>query len=145
MITSSSFGNIVGVISLLVGIIGLFITIKTMNTAKRTEEAVIKAKQDTANTIAFRQLKEKCIPQLDKYLADATVVSCISHKRCNSVLAIIGRIRGHCINEKDNDSINECFYRLSGLYKENDAIPSEVLIDIITTVMNILEKGDNQL
>ena len=145
MITSSIFGNVIGIVSLIIGIVGLHLTIKTMKTALRTEEAVIKAKHDTANTIVFRELKKRCIPQLEKYLNDATKVSTISHNRCNNVLALIGRIRGQCINEKDNEKINECFCRLSGLYKENDVIASETLIDIITTVINIMEKGDNQL
>ena len=145
MINSTPFGNIIGIISLAIGIISLFITIKTMKTAKRTEEAVLKAQHETANKIVFQELKDKSIPLLKTYVEDATSVSFINHKRCNSVLAIIGQLRGQCISEVDNSIISDCFIRLSNLYKDNESIPSAMFIDIVTRAIATLEKGDNRI
>lgn len=58
ILKSSITGNIVGVFSLLVGIIGIVITIKTMKSAKRIESEIKREKTIALDKRCFNKNKD---------------------------------------------------------------------------------------
>ena len=93
----------IGIASLIVGIISLIITIKTMRSAKRIERDIKEA--EAVDKDRFNKYKEGCIKRLELKRKVAAEEGVITYHLCNDVLASLNDLRGYgrIISEKDID------------------------------------------
>ena len=65
ILQSTVTGNIIGIISFIVGVIGILLTVRTMKFEKQIEEQIKKEKALAFDKEHFREYKEKCIKKLE--------------------------------------------------------------------------------
>lgn len=88
-------GNIVGVFSLLVGIIGIAITVKTMKSAKRIESEIKREKTIALDKRRFNNNKDDYLKKIKAKRSAASKSQVLSYTLCNDVLSIINDLRGY--------------------------------------------------
>lgn len=145
-------GNIVGIFSLLVGLIGIAITINTMKSAKRIESEIKREKTIALDKRRFNKNKDDYIKKLKAKRSAASKSHVLSYTLCNDVLSIINDLRGYknIITEMDMGVIEEQWNKLQHISlvlqeeKKDNAKLQEFDV-IASTVMNILSKGEYEL
>lgn len=152
ILKSSLMGNIVGIFSLLVSIIGIVITIKTMKSAKRIEREIKKEKTIALDKSRFNKNKGDYLKKIKAKRSAALKSQVLSYTLCNDVLSIINDLRGYknIITEMDMGIIEEQWSKLQQISlvlqeeKKDNANLQEFDV-IVSTVMNVLSKGEYEL
>lgn len=152
ILNSSLTGNIIGLLSFLVGIISIVITIKTMKAAKRIETDIKEAKIVALDKNRFNKNKEG---YLKKLKAKRTVVSknqVLSYQLCNDVLSIINDIKGYnsIIMDADMGIIEQQWVQLQRIAStlqdgKSGNFNLQEFDVIVSTIINILCKGEYEL
>lgn len=152
ILKSSLTGNVFGIISLFVGIIGIGITIKTMKSAKRIEAEIKREKTIALDKRRFNKNKDGYLKKLKTKRGAASKSQVLSYTLCNDVLSIINDLRGYenIIVETDMSVIDEQWNRLKQISlilqdgkKDNSSLQEFDVI--VSTVMNVLNKGEYDL
>lgn len=152
ILNSSLTGNIVGIFSLLVGIIGIAITIKTMKSAKRIETEIKREKTIALDKRCFNKNKDDYLKKLKVKRNAALKSQVLSYTLCNDVLSIINDLRGYknIITETDMGVIEGQWNKLQQISlvlqeeKKDNANLQEFDV-IVSTLMNVLSKGEYEL
>lgn len=152
ILKSSLTGNVIGIFSLFVGIIGIVITIKTMKSAKRIEMEIKREKTIALDKRRFNKNKDDYLKKLKSKRGAAAKNQVLSYALCNDVLSIINDLRGYknIIVETDMSVIDEQWNRLKRISlilqdgkKDNSSLQEFDVI--VSTVMNVLSKGEYDL
>lgn len=152
IVESTITGNVVGLLSLLTGIVGIFITIKTMKTAKRIETDIKEAKIVALDKKRFNKNKEAYLKKLKSQRKAVSKQEVLSYSLCNDVLSIINDLKGYSniITEIDMDIIEQQQNKLqhiSSISKYEETISKSLQeFDVaVSTIINILCKGEYDL
>lgn len=153
ILRSSMTGNIVGIISLLIGIVGLIITIRTMKSAKRIEQDIKDAEAKTVDKLRFNNNKEKYIKCLDSKRKSIVAETIVTYTTCFDLLCILNDLKSFnkIISEEDMNLVEKKHSELTtiskkfGEQKKQNSGNVEEIIDIISDVLNILKKGEYAL
>ena len=152
ILKSSLTGNVIGIVSLLVGLAGLIITIITMKSAKRIEKNINKAKVKALNKSRFNTYRPNALKKLEQKRIAASKTKIITYNMCNDALSIFNDINGFSSVLLDEDSekiqgnlrrLKEIANSLSSGKKEN--IYSFQYDSILSEIINILRKGEYDL
>ncbi len=152
ILKSSLTGNVIGIFSLFVGIIGIVITVKTMKSAKRIEMEIKREKTIALDKRRFNKNKDDYLKKLKSKRGAASKNQVLSYALCNDVLSIINDLRGYknIIVETDMSVIDEQWNRLKRISlilqdgkKDNSSLQEFDVI--VSTVMNVLSKGEYDL
>lgn len=152
ILKSSLIGNVIGIFSLFVGIIGIVITIKTMKSAKRIEMEIKRERTMALDKRRFNKNKDDYLKKLKTKRGAALKSQVLSYALCNDVLSIINDLRGYknIIIETDMSVIDEQWSRLKQISvilqegkKDNSGLQEFDVI--VSTVMNVLSKGEYDL
>ena len=130
---SAIYGNIIGTISLIVGIYGVYISKKTMKTAEKMEEDLKEAKIVAIDKKRFVENKQQYISFFEK---KRNIIS-------------IGDVEGYktILSQQDIENVGlqkQKLKDLIGLKQQNgnDVLYTTDLISAITEVLNIIKKGE---
>lgn len=152
ILESSQVGNIIGIFSLLIGVIGIVITIKTMKSAKRIEAEIKREKTLALDKRRFNKNKDSYLKKLKTKRNAALKGQVLSYALCNDVLSIINDLRGYknIIVKTDMSVIDEQWdklKRISLILQEGkkDNCNLQEFDVIVSTVMNVLSKGEYDL
>lgn len=152
ILKSTITGNVVGLLSLLAGIVGIFITIKTMKTAKRIETDIKEAKIVALDKKRFNSNKEAYLKKLNSQRKAVSKHEVLSYSLCNDVLSIINDLKGYSniITEIDMDIIEQQrnkLQRISSISKYEETVSKSLqeFDVVIATIINILCKGEYDL
>lgn len=140
-------GNIVGVISLIVGISSLVLTVITYRSAKRIEKRLPEERVSAINKLRFQEYKIKALETLDNRQKAVKRAGKVTKQALTELIEILNRIKGYDreINEKDMERINEYYLKLEILMNNNDYSKERSIVqftEVITGLINILEKGE---
>lgn len=148
---SSSTGNIVGIMSLLVSIAGVWLTVKTMKTAKRIEVEIKEAKIKALDKSRLNKVKDNYLKTLVRKRKVAADNHVISYNLCNDILSIIHDLKGYnkvflvedmkIINEQENKMRLICLDQ----GQKNEIIKLQEFDSIVAIIINILSKGEYDL
>lgn len=147
-------GNTIGVISLLVGVAGLIITIKTMKSAKRIEADMKKAQISALNKKRFHKFKDVAVRKLEKRRKATQEERIISLNYCNDILVIINDLKGYSsiLSDEDQKIAEESWKKLkkiaSSIQSVNYQCTNDNVVDfdaIIANIINMLNKGEYEL
>lgn len=147
-------GNTIGVISLLVGVAGLIITIKTMKSAKRIEADMKKAQISALNKKRFHKFKDVAVRKLEKRRKAMQEERIISLNYCNDILVIINDLKGYSsiLSDEDQKIAEESWKKLkeiaSSIQSVNYQCTNDNVVDfdaIIANIINMLNKGEYEL
>ena len=152
ILESSLTGNIIGVLSLLLGIVSIILTIKTMKTAKRIEIDMKEAKIIAFDKNRFKKDKEEYLKKLKAKRKVASKNQVLSYKLCNDVLSIINDIKGFdsIIMDADMSSIKQQWIKLQEISSllQDEKSGGDKLQEfdlVVSTITNILSKGEYEL
>lgn len=152
ILQSSLTGNIIGALSLFLGIISIILTIKTMKTAKRIEIDMREAKINTLDKNRFKKNKEGYLKKLNAKRRAASKNQVLSYQLCNDVLSIINDIKGYdsIITDVDMGIIEQQWNKLqqisSALQEKKSGNDNLQEFDVVvSTIINILCKGEYEL
>ena len=151
IISSPILGNIVGIVSLLLGIISIGITIFTLKTAKSIEKEIKKKQIEALDKSKFNKNKHDYISKL-KQKRTAVMNQCIvSRQICNQVLSILDDILApNILNLQDRQSIEHDISILKNLIaddKKRESNPNTIneFDKVIANTIAIIEKGEYEL
>lgn len=152
ILQSSFLGNSIGILSLIVGIIGVIITVKTMKSAKRIEADIKVAQINALDKKRFHNFKEVALKKLTSKRNAARKEKIISFGLCDDVIAIINDLKGYknIISKEDIDIAEKSRNELQKmvLSLQDTKSTSDKVLDfdrIVADVMNILNKGEYEL
>lgn len=151
ILRSSLTGNIVGILSLLIGIIGVIITVRTMKSAKRIEFDIKEAKIKALDKKRFNKDREGYLKKLNTKRNAASRNKVLSYSLCNDVLSIINDLKGYDIlTVSDKEMMEQKWDKLRdiSLVLQEDKNSNEILQDfdvIVSSIINILSKGEYDL
>lgn len=156
ILQSPLIGNIIGTISLIVGVIGVLMTIVTMKSAKRIEKQIKKEQIKALDKKRFNECKEMYIKKLERNRKIVSTEKIFSYSLCMDVTSIFNDLQGYktVITGNDLEVINkECIKMVNmskALYNQEDGKKSNVdnlqqFDEIVSIVLNILKKGEYSL
>lgn len=156
ILQSSLFGNIIGIISLLIGGFSLLVTIATMKSAKNIENEMRQAQIKAVDKKQFNEYKEKCIKKLESSRKNVIKEKILSYAFCMDMISIFNDLRGFetILSANDIKMINKKSKELQiiskVLYNREDgrrADPDDLqqFDEIVSTVLSILKKGEYSL
>ena len=140
-----------GILSLLIGIIGVIITVKTMKSAKRIELDIKEAKIKALDKKRFNKDREGYLKKLNTKRNAASRNKVLSYSLCNDVLSIINDLKGYNIlTVSDKEMMEQKWDKLRdiSLVLQEDKNSNEILQDfdvIVSSIINILSKGEYDL
>lgn len=143
-------GNIIGLISMLISLVGLMITIFTMNSAKRIENEVVKLKSKAIYMSKLHDFKPNACTTLRRNREAASKADLLTKRACNDILTIIGEMQGFdsIFDSSDNNKILECQQQMSVIENAKElkgGLYVKEFIKITSVLINILEKGEYAL
>ncbi len=149
LLCSTAVGNILGLISVLLGIISIFVTLKTMLTAKRLESEFQKRQSETLARIYYRNNKQEIIHSFEKILFPVMKQNTISVNKCGEALSALRKLNTYesMFLPIDLDRIIEARRAVSEISNKmrEQADRSQYVnqfVDTISAVIAILNKGD---
>lgn len=152
ILESSLTGNIIGALSLILGIISILLTIKTMKTAKRIEIDMKEAKIVALDKNRFKKNKEGYLKKLNAKRGAASRNQVLSYRLCNDVLSIINDIKGYdsIIMDADMRIIEQQWNKLQQISSALQDVKSgnknlQEFDVVVSTITNILCKGEYEL
>lgn len=156
ILRSSYTGNVIGIISLLVGLISLGITIVTMKSAKRIEREIKEAQIIAVDKKRFHECKAEYIKKLESKRELVLEEKVLSYSLCSYIISLFNDLKGYAtvLTEKDLKVIekkcSELMQMSKELYNQESSRKSKVedlqqFDQIISEVLNILKKGEYSL
>lgn len=152
VLESSLTGNIIGTLSLILGIISILLTIKTMKTAKRIEIDMKEAKIVALDQNRFNKNKEGYLKKLNAKRRAASKNQVLSYQLCNDVLSIINDIKGYdsIIMDADMGIIEQQWNKLQQISSalrdgKSGNLNLQEFDVVVSTITNILCKGEYEL
>lgn len=148
---SALTGNIIGIISLLIGIASVCLTVKTMKTAKRIEIEIKEAQIKTLDKMRLNRVKGNYLKKLERKRRVVFANQVISNNLCNEVLSIIHDLMGYknIFLGEDMRTIVEQENKMKLISLEqgqkNEIIKLQEFDSIVATIINILSKGEYDL
>lgn len=146
---SAIYGNIIGTISLIVGIYGVYISKKTMKTAEKMEEDLKEAKIVAIDKKRFIENKQQYISFLEMKRDIISENQSFSYNVCKDIIATIGDVEGYktILSQQDIENVGLQKQKLQNLimlkqHNGNDVIYTMDLINAITEILNIIKKGE---
>lgn len=149
VLSSAIYGNIIGTISLIVGIYGVYVSKKTMKTAKKMEEDLKEAKIVAIDKKRFDENKQQYIHFFEKKRKLIGKNQIFTFNDCKDILVTIGDVEGYktILSQQDIENVGLQKQKLKELLmlkqqNGNDVQYTMNLINIITEVLNIIKKGE---
>lgn len=156
ILQSSVTGNIIGIISLIIGVIGVILTARTMKSAKRIEEQIKKETALALDKEHFREYREKCIKKLKSNRRNVRQEKRVSYSLYGDTISILNDLKEYktVMTKDDLESIrqerdklvktsNE-LYRLKDKRKINEG-DLQQFDESIAVILGILKKGEYAL
>lgn len=145
--SSSVFGNTVGVISLLIGIISLFITIFTFKKAKLVEEEIKEIKAEARTKLCFDNYRPKALEDLKNKRDALSKPQKPSFAMMRSLLQTFHTLDDFSkpLGQQNAATIKEAYSFIKKNVYTNIEIESNdfvELLEYLTQIINILEKGE---
>lgn len=151
-ISSSITGNIIGLVSLLIGIVGLIITLKTLKSAKRIEDEIRQEKIRAINKSKFHKHKESIIKKLIQKRNAAIKQHKITFNLCMDIISIANDLLAYdtVFDSNDYEKISQSKKELNQLIEaqknnRDDASLFSEFDEIVAKLVNIVEKGEYDL
>ena len=150
ILSSPYMGNVIGLISLGIGIIGLVLTIVTYLAAKRIENRLNKEKANAINKMHFNEYKANAIRTLKNRQSAVKNAGKVTKQACNELVEICNKIKGYenTVSKEDLLRIDELYSKLLFLHKDKNYVKEDGLItytEITMGLINILEKGEYEI
>lgn len=153
ILQSAVTGNIIGITSLIVGVGGVLLTVRTMKSAKRIEEQIKKEKTLALDKEHFREYKEKCIKKLESKRKGVVQEKRVSYTLYIDTISIFNDLQEYktVMTKDDLEIISQERKRLIKTLKElycsenkrkinaNDLLQFD---ESVAIVLGILKKGD---
>lgn len=156
ILQSSVTGNIIGIISLIVGVIGVLSIVITMKSAKRIEEQIKKETALALDKEHFREYREKCIKKLKSNRRNVLQEKRASYSLYGDTISILNDLKEYktVITKDDLETIRqECakliktseeLYCLKDKRKINEG-DLQQFDESIAVTLGILKKGEYAL
>lgn len=153
VLQSAVTGNIIGIISLIVGVIGVLLTVITMKSAKRIEEQIKKETALALDKEHFREYREKCIKKLKSNRRNVLQEKRVSYSLYRDTISILNDLKEYktVMTKDDLESIrqerekliktSEELYRLKNKKKVNGD-DLQQFDESIAIILGILKKGE---
>ena len=147
----SLLGNIVGIISLFIGIVGVCLTVRTMKNTNRIEAEIKEAKIKALDKKRLNKVKDKYLNTLQRKRKAAFSNQVISYNLCSNVLSIIHDLKGYdkifLAEDMRTIEAQENRMKLICLDQEqkNETIKLQEFDSIVATIINMLSKGEYDL
>ena len=150
IINSPFAGNVIGLISLLVGVLGLIGTVITYFMTKKIEKKLPEAQVHAIDKMHFKEYRPIAITALEVECSNVKEIGKLSRNTCTRMFYICTNILKHkdVLNPEDlksieniHDEIKKLAY-LDGNYKHKDVIE---FIEKTTNLIGILQKGEYDL
>ena len=150
IINSPFFGNIVGLISLVVGIVSLIWTFFTYRMTKKIENKLRESQAKAINTLRFKEYRAAARKTLTIRREAVKKADEISENICTDLILICCKLLGykHDILPEDLIEIEELYKRAKRLLQEKEATRQQgaiEFIEITNGILAILEKGEYDL
>lgn len=151
ILSSSITGNILGVLSLILGIISTGIAFYTLKTAKNIEEEIKKRQIKAINKSKFVKAKPVYINKLKQKRNAVLKLNIISGQICIQVLSVLNDIIAQDIlNQQDRNTLENDMSILKKILADNKKceVNSNSINDfdkVIADTIGILEKGEYEL
>ncbi len=145
IISSSFFGNIIGCLSLFVGVISLAWTIITYRITKKIEKRLPEIKAQTINNMRFQEYRSRALKSLENSQKAAREAGKVSRKDYYDLMIICGRIKGYSLAPDDKAIIEKRYSEIVSINDTKKTIGrSEVVtyLEIVNELITILEKGE---
>lgn len=147
VLKSSITSNVVAILSMIVGVIGLWVTFRTMKSAEDIKEEMKKMQIDTLEKSRFMQNKPQIIKNLQVHRNSITEAGTLSKALCIKIISLLTEIEGYKETFKENDfreieTIHKEMKKLatwSGIYGE---IHICQCIELLGKLENIINKGE---
>lgn len=150
ILESAITNNMIALLSLIVSIIGLIITGKTMQSAKKIEEEMEKMKIDALNRSSFLKLRPQLVKKIEGYIKSLKRAEVLSRNLYMDIFETILEIKetNNIFNKEDHakivqihETINIVGTKLDS-FKDSDI---KCFIESLVQIKNILNKGDYTL
>lgn len=151
LINSSFLGNCIGVISLILGGVSLYITIKTLKTAGEIQNQIRTGQIKAVDKIHFTDVKKNVTEVLNKYMASISNTNSISQRASIDLVTTIGELLkfSSIFTKTDIEELKDLYEKQKTICTQqvsyNNCCSSTVVtdcIDIIIKTKNIIEKGE---
>lgn len=146
---SNITNNVIAMVSLLISIISLCVTFRTMTSAKQIQTEMKKMQINAVNKVRFDASKNEFIKKLEKHLATiekAEVCSIIEYRR---IFSLVSEIKGISIfSDEDAKKIKEVHEKIRVLGDRENALGEvdiKEIIEAIIIIKCILNKGEYAL
>ena len=147
VLANSCFGNCVGIISLVIGIISLVITVKTYHKTKSIEKKLPEEKAKAIDKLVFQRYKETALNTLKNRNNSAQMAKRVSKKAFKEIIAICKRLENfkNGLNDDDLQRVESICDECEAIYmcelcdKEDRTVP---FLSITAELISILEKGE---
>lgn len=147
---STLTSNIIAFLSLIVSIISMVITAKTMQSAKVIQDEVRRNEIDAINKYKFLEIKPQLINKIDKSINLLQEEYVCTKELYMELVSSVTEISIKCDNvftDKDNNKIEEIYRQIkerkSGTNKKGySKADVEYFLEALITVKAILEKGE---
>lgn len=156
ILQSTATGNFIGIISLIVGVIGIVLTVRTMKSAKRIEEQIKKEAARALDKEHFREYREKCIKKLKSNRRNVLQEKRVSYALYRDTISILNDLKEYKTVMTENDLERICqernnliktseeLYRLKDKREINEW-DLQQFDESIAVILGILKKGEYAL
>ncbi len=146
-LNSTVVGNIVGLISLVIGIVSLIWTFITYTTAKKIEKKVYDAQVQAINRLRFKDFRHEALKMLEREREAAGNVKKLSLNTRKRLITIFNKVLEYksVFNVEDYKRIEELYDRAKILVKTDNQNGGDEAIDFIeitSELEGIIQKGE---
>mgnify|MGYP001864031895 CR=1 FL=1 len=144
LLESTVFGNTVGIISFIIGIISFIMTIKVNKSAKEIKRLVNKAQSKAVNGVNLRNSRQDFIERfsnLSQSIKNARYVSLHAASDINGLSLILSQYKD-CIGENSLEIFQEANNYFANFPETDDEEKIRKLLAYIAVIIDILKKGD---
>lgn len=147
VLSSSTAGNIIGLLSLVVSVAGLVWTYITYRTTKRIEKRLPEERASAINNLKFKEYRHETKKMLVTRQTAVKDTGRLTRRECGDLLEVCNRIIGYSdmLDRDDNERIVDLCARtkeLNNMIKTNKESAITHYIEITTQIFNILDKGE---
>lgn len=142
--TSACFGNTIGLISLIIGIVSLALTIYVSHKAKTIEDAIKETKRKTTRRINLKNVAPDLAKELsDKYNA-IEKTEYVSWNISVRLLSIFSDMEPYkiCFNQEDLKTFENAYDYLKNFKGDRDKDKIKELLIHIAKTIGILKRGE---
>lgn len=143
-------GNIIAFLSLLIDIVGLFITILTMNSARKIEQKMDKLKANAITKSNLQNFRPNALSTLERTRAAVAKSDILTRRACNDMLTIIGDMQGFSdiFTVEDNRVLERCRSTINKIERCEKLTERKYVLeflDVSNKLIMILKKGEYAL